>query len=93
MFWAISAGPSLEAAAERGLVGMRAALEAGGGSPYSGGVDSQAVGAAGPLDADEAAAVRRELDESAEDWAAAVRTLRRGQEEILEHVASHARNS
>ena len=44
------------------------------------------------LDEEAAAAAQRELD-SGEDWAKAVMTLRRGQEEIIAHVAHAARNS
>ena len=43
-----------------------------------------------PLDLEAAAAVKRELL-SGEDWASAVIALRRGQEEILEHVLRESR--
>ena len=43
-----------------------------------------------PLDLEAAAAVKRELL-SGEDWASAVIALRRGQEDILEHLLRESR--
>lgn len=97
----------LAEAAERSLRGMTAALQPTNGGPVGESSGLRDGGSYGqtprggdgdnnigeelePLDLDSAAAVERELL-SGEGWANAVMALRRGQEDILEHVLRESR--
>jgi hypothetical protein len=91
-------------AAERSMRAMTSSLQPTGGGPGSrygnngldigdGGGDVAGDGASEelePLDVEAAAAVKRELL-GGEDWASAVIALRRGQEDILEHLLRESR--